>query len=238
MSSPTPFREPSGCVASAIVPAYREGERIYRVLDVLATYPYFCEVMVVADDPTGRTAAVVQRYPGVRYVPQPPHQGKGQAVDLGVRYATSTVLFLCDADIIGLTHEDITAILTPVVEGREDLSVAVRGRRAPLLTELFARLFPLATLVGGERAFTKRVWQELPPVYKVGYRAEHGLNAHAAHSGRGLAWRVFPSLRQTVKEQKYGIAVGIRRRWQELADIAFTLSTLRMIGGKVRHAHR
>ncbi|TSC71769.1 MAG: family 2 glycosyl transferase [Parcubacteria group bacterium Gr01-1014_38] len=235
MSSLPSFGEHSGCVASAIVPAYREGERIHRVLDVLTAYPYFCEVIVVADDPTGRTAAVVQRYPGVRYVQQPPNQGKGQAVDLGVRYTTSNVLFLCDADVIGLTHEDITAILTPVVEGREDLSVAVRGRRASLLTELFARLFPLATLVGGERAFAKRLWQELPPAYKVGYRIELGLNVRAAHYGRGLAWRVFPHLRQTVKEQKYGITVGIQRRWQELTDIAFTLSTLRMIGGKVRH---
>lgn len=227
--------DPHGGNVSAIVPAYCEAERIHRVLDVLTTHPLLRETIVVADDPSGRTADVVRRYGNVRYLAQRPSHGKGHAVSLGVEQATGEIILLCDADVIGLTREDVTAILLPVLEERVDLSVAVRGRRIPLLLTFFARWLPLVTLIGGERAFVKRLWQQLPDPYKRGYRVEQGLNVYAARHGRGLAWKSFPHLRQQVKEQKYGFVVGLQRRWRLLRDVLFVFSALPRTGGKISH---
>ncbi len=217
-NAPTAFSAPP---VSAIVPSFNEGKRIAQVLDILASYPGFQEVIVV-DESTDDTEVIVRRYPHVRYYRQHGNDGKGQAMDQGVKHTTSDIFFFCDADITGLTHAAIDAILAPVLRGETEMSVAVRGRSVPWLTQVLARFFPLTTLIAGERAVHRRLWERVPKAHTRGFGIEQALNTVAAAEGKTIAYHLVPGMRQTVKEQKYGIRMGLARRWILVRDMVKT----------------
>jgi len=209
---------------TAVVAAYNEAGRIGGVLDILTTYPGFKEVIVVDDGSTDGTGEEARRYP-VTYVRLDRNGGKGGALDAGVARAETEVVFFADADIRGLTHDMITATCRPVLDGTCDMFVLMRNRRIYVLRAVMAFI----PLLGGERALTKKLWQSLPDRYKRGFRIEAGLNFFAVHHGRGLRYRVFPGVTQTVKEEKYGVRDGFRRRlrmFREVLGAAWELQRL------------
>ena len=192
----------------AIVPAYNEAERIGSVLDVLTTYPYFDEVIVVDDGSTDGTEEIVKQYP-VHYVKNASNKGKGYAMDTGVALSKGNVIFFADADVTGLTHRIIDDILKPVINGEVDMSIAMRNRKTYYLRYIIFFI----PLLGGERALTKSLWQMLPSHYKRRFKVETGLNFYARYYGKGFSYKVFEGLSQIIKEKKFGLIEGLRRRW-------------------------
>ncbi len=211
---------------SAIVPAYNEAGRLGQVLAVLTSYPGFTEVIVVDDGSTDATATVVAAYP-VRYLRLPTNHGKGYAMDYAVGQARGTIIFFCDADIRGLTLATVSTILAPVTAGQAEMSIAVRGRHVSLLTKVLAYIFPMTTLIGGERAITRKLWNDLPAYYKHGFRIEAGLNFLAGHRQPGLVFTVFPELYQVIKEKKYGLLSGFLGRVRMVREILWAQLKLR-----------
>lgn len=199
---------------TAIVAAFNEAPRIGRVLEVLTTWPGFTEVIVVDDGSTDGTADAAAGFP-VTVLRVEPNQGKGHAMDLGVGHARTDVVFFADADIIGLTHEMISATVAPVCEGQCEMFILMRNRKIYLLHRIMA----FVPLLGGERALTKRLWESLPSRYKDRFRIEAGLNFYAVHHGSGLRYRVFRGISQTVKEAKFGFWEGLRRRLSMFREV-------------------
>lgn len=193
---------------TAIVPAYNEAERIGRVLDVLTTYPHFEEVIVVDDGSTDETEKVVKKYL-VRHVKNAVNEGKGHAMDIGVALSKGDIIFFADADVTGLTHEIIDDILKSVVSGEVDMSIAMRNRKTYYLHYVVFFI----PLLGGERALTKNLWQMLPGYYKHRFKVETGLNFYARYYGKGFNYKVYQGLSQVIKEKKFGLIDGLRRRW-------------------------
>ncbi|MEX2014227.1 MAG: glycosyltransferase family 2 protein [Parcubacteria group bacterium] len=192
---------------TAIVPAHNEAERIGRVLSVLTSYTHFEEVIVVDDGSTDSTEETVKKYQ-VRYIKNETNRGKGHAMDVGVAASRGDVIFFADADISGLTHEIIDDILESVVAGEVDMSIGMRDRTTYFLYHVILFL----PLLGGERALTKKLWQMLPDYYKNRFKVETGLNFYARYYGRGYNYKVFRGLSQVIKEKKYGLRDGLKRR--------------------------
>ncbi len=193
---------------TAIVPAYNEAGRIGAVLDVLTTYPNFEEVIVVDDGSTDETEKVVKKYL-VRYVKNVSNKGKGYAMDAGVNLSKGDIIFFADADVTGLTHGIINDLLKPVIDGKVDMSIAMRNRKTYYLHYVIFFI----PLLGGERALTKNLWQMLPGYYKHRFKVETGLNFYARYYGKGFNYKVYQGLSQVIKEKKFGLIDGLRRRW-------------------------
>jgi len=90
---------------SVIVPAYREGRRIYnnleRLIGELDKLDVSYEVVVVSDGNTDSTASEARRIgsPAVKVFDYPMNVGKGFALSLGVSQSTGSLVTFIDADM-------------------------------------------------------------------------------------------------------------------------------------------
>src|SRR5438132_9479147 len=108
--SPTPASKarlsaPPKVQLSVVVPAYKEGKRIYdnliRLLDELDKLNATYEVVVVSDGNTDATVREARRVksPKVRVFHYPMNVGKGFALSLGVDQSVGDLVTFIDADM-------------------------------------------------------------------------------------------------------------------------------------------
>lgn len=212
---------------SAIVAAYNEAARIQSVLDVLVQCPSIHEVVVVNDGSRDGTREVVQPYVeryNVAYVEHERNLGKGKAMNTGVAHAHHDVIFFADADTKGLTCEVIATTVAPVCNGQVDMFIAMRNRKSYYVRFILA----FVPLLGGERALTKRLWQQLPDYYKQRFQIETGLNFFAKWYGKGYRFEVFHGITQTIKEKKYGWWYGFLQRVGMFRDVIAAIIRLQI----------
>lgn len=119
---------------SIIIPAHNEENRLpstlEQVFDFLAKQSYTAEVVVVENGSRDRTYEIARDFAkqdeNLRVV-QNEQRGKGLAIQRGVKEATGTYLFLCDADL-SMPIEEIKKFLPPQLAS---VDVAIASREAP-----------------------------------------------------------------------------------------------------------
>jgi glycosyltransferase involved in cell wall biosynthesis len=199
---------------SAIVPACDERPTLAGVLRPLLAHRMVDEVIVV-DDGSRDGSAELARAMGATVVSLPARGGKAAAMSSGVAAARNDVIFFCDADVIGLTREMITRIVSPVTSGSVAMFVGIRGRR----TYWANRLLRVSPILGGERALRRALWEQVPPDYKKNFQIEIALNFFAKAHGHRMEFTVLHGLRQVIKERKRGLLRGLTERLSMIADI-------------------
>lgn len=206
---------------TAIVPCFNEADRIEEVLSILTKVKLFNEIIVVDDGSTDDTFEKVKKFP-VQYLRNSKNQGKASAMNRGVQTSTGDILFFCDADLKGLQPEIIEEIVRPVIEEKTDMFIGMRANKLQHLTKFSA-------LLSGERALNRDLWEKLPDYYKKKFRIEIGLNKYAQHYGKGYQYKKFENYFQTMKEVKYGVFDGFRRRILMFWDVYLAYLTFHLI---------
>lgn len=199
---------------SAVIPAHDEGRTIRGVIAPLVGHPLIDEVIVVDDASTDDTAGIA-RAAGATVISMPQNGGKAAAMSLGVSAARNDVIFFSDADLTGLTPETITRIVTPVLMHDYGMYVGIRGRR----TYWVNRLLHFTPILGGERALTRALWNQVPQDYKKNFQIEIALNFFAKLYGYRMGLTVVHGLNQVIKERKRGLLRGLWQRLGMIADI-------------------
>jgi glycosyltransferase involved in cell wall biosynthesis len=218
----TPARTDNPVVG--VVCAYNEASFLDEVLRVLVACPELTEVIVVDDGSTDATSDVVERdFPEVRLIRHGTNAGKGRAMRTGVEAAPhASVIFFCDADMRGMTHEMIDAVVQPVRRGLADMVVAQR----PSVFYHLPWIFSLAPKLSGVRAVRRSVWNRVPDIYKRRFQIEAALNYFAAQ--KGTMWCiVVDGLNQVIKERKYGLVKGFVARLRMCFEIVHAMLRLR-----------
>jgi glycosyltransferase involved in cell wall biosynthesis len=198
---------------SVIIPAFNEAATVGAVVRVAKSHPRISEVLVVDDgsfDQTGREAEAA----GAKVLRLWRNRGKAGAMDRGVAEASSSILYFIDADMIGLTHAMMDAMLAPVLSGSTDMFVAVVGRKR--FANWLIRFLPL---LGGVRVLRRAVWESVPLRYRHGFQIELAMNFFARKNGLLLVWEVIPGLKHVIKERKRGFFWGLYQRVFMIADI-------------------
>ncbi|MCG8710216.1 glycosyltransferase [Brenneria sp. 4F2] len=135
---------------SCVIPAYNEAARIGAVLDAVADHPLLSEIIVVDDKSNDDTAGVAQGR-GVTVIRLSQNRGKSWAVAEGVAAAAGSHLLLLDADLVGLTANDITSLIQPVKLQQVDASLSLR-RNSPLVWRAIGLDY-----ISGERVFARKL---------------------------------------------------------------------------------
>jgi glycosyltransferase involved in cell wall biosynthesis len=112
---------------SCLVPAYNEGPRIRNVLEILHDHPLINEVLVIDDCSKDNTSQEASGFSDVRVIRHEINQGKSRAIVTGLKEARNEYVMFIDADLVGLTKENITALVQPVAEDKADVSISLRG---------------------------------------------------------------------------------------------------------------
>jgi glycosyltransferase involved in cell wall biosynthesis len=201
-------------VISAIIPAHNEAQTICGVIKPLLGHPLIDEIIVVDDGSTDDTARRA-RSMGVAVISLPGNRGKATAMSRGVRAARNEIVFFADADIIGLTPETVTRIVTTVASGDYGMYVGIRGRK----TYWANRLLHFTPILGGERVLTRTLWNRVPRTYKKNFQIEIALNFFAKHLGQKMGFTVVHGLSQVIKEKKRGFWLGFWQRLRMISDI-------------------
>ncbi|QTF08727.1 glycosyltransferase family 2 protein [Brenneria izadpanahii] len=133
---------------SCIIPAHNEALRIGNVLEAVIRHPLLCEIIVVDDASSDGTAELAQRQ-GITVIRLPENRGKSQAVAEGIAAAAGSHLLLLDADLVGLTADDITSLIQPVQQQQADVTISLR-RNSPFLWRVIGLDY-----ISGERVFAR-----------------------------------------------------------------------------------
>jgi glycosyltransferase involved in cell wall biosynthesis len=112
---------------SCIICAYNEAPRIARVLSAVVGHPAIDEVIVVDDGSSDATVQEIGAFPEVGLIRHASNMGKSCAVATGIGKARHDLILLLDADLIGLTKEDIDRLIEPVRAGDADVSLSLRA---------------------------------------------------------------------------------------------------------------
>jgi len=119
---------------SCIIPAFNEAPRIGAVLQAVLDHPMIHEVIVVDDGSSDGTADLADdfatRHDRLRVIRQPQNSGKSRAVASGVEAASGSHILMLDSDLLGLDHEHLAALISPVVQRRAEATISLR-RNAP-----------------------------------------------------------------------------------------------------------
>lgn len=205
---------------SCIIPAYNEEKRIGAVLAVVVKHPLIDEIIVIDDGSEDRTREIIEGYGGVKLRVHEQNLGKSMALYQGIREASMDLILLLDSDLVGLNTQNITDLISPVVENLADVSISLR-RNAP---KMWHRLG--IDYISGERVLPRSII--LPHLEKIlsllPFGFEVFLNRLIIESSCRIKIVPWPNVDSPYKINKVGILKGVKRDFFMMLDIFRTIS--------------
>lgn len=209
---------------TCLIPAWNEAARISAVLACVTRHPLIDQVLVVDDGSTDGTGAIATAA-GAEVITQSPNAGKSAAVARGLASARGDLVLMLDADLIGITPEDVTALLMPVLSGRAEVSISLRGN-APLLWRAIGLDF-----ISGERVMPRALL--VPHLDQMTRLRRFGLEVFMNNlwlkKTRRLAVVRLNGVSSPAKATKQGVLRGAWADVAMMADIFGTLPPLQVL---------
>lgn len=214
---------------TCIIPAYNEAARIGKVLEAACAHPLINEVIVVDDASTDGTAAVVRKFPSVRFLSHAANRGKSAALHSGyaaMEGASDAFVLFLDADLVGLTPENLTDLITPVLDGSADVGISLRGN-CPWVWRMIG-----IDYISGERVMKRDL---LAPYMEgvsrlSGFGFEVFLNRLIIRERKRIRVASWKNVGSPYKLQKFGFFKGVRADWRMMRDIFKTVSPFEAVG--------
>ena len=128
---------------SVIIPAYNEEKFIAKVIKMVKKCNCTDEIIVVDNNSTDNTGKIATKC-GAKTV-FCKEQGKGYAMEKGIKEATGEVLVFLDGDICNYKDNFISLLTDPIINGDIDFVKSTFDRDGGRVTELVAR--PLLELL-------------------------------------------------------------------------------------------
>ena len=199
---------------SVIIAAYNEEPRISNVLSVVEHHPLIDEVIVINDGSQDKTVEVTRKF-HVKLIDNEHNMGKTLSVKRGIEAAKNDLIMMLDADLKGLNAESIDKLARPVLDGKVDWTLSLRGNSFG-----FMRLMQM-DWVSGERLIPKQLLLD-PLIWSrpdVGYGLETLMNKSLLSRGTTFQSVYLKELSITNKSKKIGLIKGLQGEVKMLHQI-------------------
>jgi polyisoprenyl-phosphate glycosyltransferase len=205
---------------SAIIPAYNEEITIAEVIKTVKKVPDINNIIVVSDGSTDNTVSIVRGLK-VNVCQMEENVGKGGAIKKGFEKTDSDILLFLDADLVGLTQEHVYSLIDPIRDNIADMTIGIftHGR---LLTDLPQFLMPY---LSGQRAMKREIIDSIPNMDLLKYGLELAITKVVKKYNYKVSKVKLEYLTQRVKEEKYGLVEGAKKRLQMYLDIVKQLKS-------------
>lgn len=202
-------------MVSVVIPALNEEETIAPIIELLVSMDLLEEVIVVCDGCTDNTA-LLARDAGAQVIELTQNVGKGGAMMVGVRAAKNDVILFLDADLIGLSEEGVINLVTPVLEGRADMTVGIfeKGRVATDFAQT------VAPFLSGQRAVRRSLLEGMSDLDASRFGVEIALTRYAVENDLIVEEIELKDMSHRMKEEKLGIVKGVAARMRMYWEIA------------------
>ncbi|HHX95774.1 MAG TPA: glycosyltransferase [Clostridia bacterium] len=202
-------------MVSVVIPALNEEDTVSGIVSLLVTIDLLDEVIVVCDGCTDNTAQVA-RDAGATVIELPENVGKGGAMMVGVRAASNDVVLFLDADLIGLTREYVINLVTPVLQGKADMTVGIfeKGRVATDFAQT------VAPFLSGQRAVRRSMLEGMSDLDASRFGVEIALTRYAVENNLTVQEIVLKDMTHRMKEEKLGLIKGVAARMRMYWEIA------------------
>lgn len=111
---------------SIIIPAYNEGKRIRKVLQVVTAHPLIDEIIVIDDGSIDETRKNILEFEKVKLIIHEHNLGKSVSLYDGIKKSSGDYIFFLDADLMYLNAQNITDMVFPILNGAADVSISLR----------------------------------------------------------------------------------------------------------------
>lgn len=206
---------------SCVIPAFCEGPRIEKVLDVVTVFPLFSDIVLVNDGSTDNTLEVMRRYEAkgknVVIIDLKKNGGKTKAVIEGIKKTKGELICLIDADLSGLKYEFLYKMIYYVLNG--EFSMTILDREGDQVSPLGFTQSWVSRFNGGERAFWKRDWKKMKFGKNAKYVVEQVMNLYYLNAGLKVRTIWCPGLYGAYQMRKKGWIKGLqvyRKMFSEL----------------------
>lgn len=206
---------------SCVVPVFNEGKRVSGVLNALVGHPLIDEVIVVNDGSTDDSEKVLRGWAGpskgragIKLISYKLNKGKSHAMMVGIKEAKNDLILTIDSDLVGLTREDVMALIEPVVNGKADVSMTLRKNSLAIF-----KYFGL-DFVSGERVFDRGTIGNLDELGKLTcFGLESYLNNLIIKNKSRLKVVYWKNVITPRKSVKFGFWEGTKRDWKMVGEI-------------------
>ncbi len=211
---------------TVLIPAYYEGPRIEKVLEVVTSYHRDRRVIVIDDGSPDDTSEKASRFP-VEVIKHRQNLGKGSALQSGVEYIPkkdrSPFWIFLDADLINLKHTHIDKLLKPLeTGGNTGMCVGMFAEGGKLRVDLAQKYFGI---LNGQRSLSLDFVNDLPDLSWCRFGAEIFLSKTAKAKNIPVAYPVLEGITHHTKEEKFGIFRGTLYRLQMYRECLKALFT-------------
>lgn len=153
---------------SVIIPAFNEQKNIKKVIKLVKKNKNVNEIIVVDNNSTDKTSEIAKNEGAkVLFCKE---QGKGYALEMGLKEAQNEVVVFIDADINNYSEDLIQTLSKPIVNDEADFVKSMFERTGGRVTELVAKplldiLFPeiykfsqpLSGMIAGKKSMLSKI---------------------------------------------------------------------------------
>ncbi|RBQ22814.1 Glycosyltransferase AglE [Candidatus Methanobinarius endosymbioticus] len=182
---------------SIIIPAYNEEANVAKVIKVAKELTYVEEIIVIDDGSHDKTIEEAKSA-GAIVISHTTNQGKGAAIKTGFKHSKGDIIAFIDADIYNLSSDKVEMIVSPILEGKTDITKTKFMRESGRVTELTAKPLlkfffpevnfeqPLSGQFAGRRSVLEKIKFEKDYGVDVGIVLDadaHGINIEEVDIG-------------------------------------------------------
>jgi len=204
---------------TAIICVFNEEKTIKNVVTTVSDY-FFDEVIVINDGSTDKTDEIVRGLTGLhnlKYIPLLENKGKGYAMATGIEKAIGEIITFIDADLVNLTEEHFSQLITPIFNQEADM---VLGQ--PSETLINYSVNPFKSFTGQRSVLKEDIFPIVDKMKHSKFGVETLINLYFQSLGKKIEYVTLTGLVHPTKFQKTSAIKASKQLVSEGREIAIT----------------